>query len=38
MLEILQFTLHCGWHFFGVLLLIAVTLNGIAEIVSALKR
>jgi len=38
MLEILQLTFHCGWHFFGMLALIGVTLNGIAEIVAALRR
>jgi hypothetical protein len=37
-LEVLQFTFHCVWHFLGVLILIVVTLNGLAEIVAALRK
>lgn len=37
MMEVLRFVFQSGWHFFGTLLLMAVFLNGIAEIVLAFK-
>jgi len=38
MMDILEFIFRDGWTFFGTLLLIVVTLNGIVEIFKAIRR